>query len=75
MGNGRTKQGHNAITKYLIDRSFKAVHRSHHDMNRRVEELLSLFRVEVSNQLGRIFNVGKQNGDDLAFAFQGTAGG
>jgi hypothetical protein len=56
----RSEDGHNAITQYLIYRTFKAVHRLHHHVNGRVEKLLSIFRVEASNQLGRIFDVGKQ---------------
>jgi hypothetical protein len=41
----------------------------------RVEELLGGFGVEPANQLGRIFQVGEQHGDLLAFAFQRAAGG
>src|SRR5262245_28340892 len=51
------------------------MHRLHHDMNRRIEKFLGLFRVEVPNKFGRVFEVGKQDGDLLAFAFEGTAGG
>ena len=41
----------------------------------RIEEALGVFGVEVANQLDRAFQVGKQHGDLLALAFQGTAGG
>jgi hypothetical protein len=41
----------------------------HHGVQRRIEELLRLFRVEVPDQLGRVFDVGKQDRDLLAFAF------
>ncbi len=44
-------------------------------MDSRIEEFLGIFRVEVGDQLGRIFDVGKEDGDLLAFAFEGTAGG
>ena len=47
----------------------------HHDVDGRVEELLGIFRVEVLDQLGRVFDVGKADGDLLAFPFEGTAGG
>jgi hypothetical protein len=38
-------------------------------MDSRIEELLGGFRVEVFDQLGGVFEVGKQDGDLLAFAF------
>ena len=44
-------------------------------MQRRIEELLGRFRVEVRDQLGRALEVGKQHRDLLALAFQGAAGG
>jgi hypothetical protein len=44
-------------------------------MNRRVEEFLGSLRVEVPDQLGGVFDVGKQDGHLLAFAFQGATGG
>ena len=47
----------------------------YHNVNGRIEELLGIFRVEVFDQLGGVFDVGKQYGDLLPFAFEGTAGG
>jgi hypothetical protein len=69
------EDGHHTITEHLIHRAFKAVHRVHHDVNGRVEELLGGFRVEVPNQLGGVFDVTEHHRDLLALAFQGTAGG
>ncbi len=40
-----------------------------------VQKLLGVFGVEVSDQLGGVFDVGKADGDLLAFAFQRTAAG
>jgi hypothetical protein len=40
-----------------------------------IEEFLGIFGVEVFDQLGGVFDVGKQNGDDLAFALKGIARG
>ena len=74
VGNGRAKQGHNAIAEHLVHRALEAVHGVHHVVQRRVEELLGSFWVETANQFGGIFQVGKQHGDLLALAFQGTAG-
>jgi hypothetical protein len=47
----------------------------HHNVNGRVKEFLSIFRVEVSDEFSGVFDVGKQHGDLLAFTFQGTARG
>ena len=75
MGDRCPKDRHDAVPKDLIHRAFKAVDGFHHDMDGRVEELLGVFWVKVADQLGRVFDVGKQHGDLLAFAFQGTPGG
>ena len=40
-----------------------------------VQELLGGLRVEILDELGRVFDVGEQHRDLLAFAFQGAAGG
>ena len=75
MGNGGAKQGHNAVAQHLVHRALVAVHRVHHAVNGRVEELLGGFGVEVLDELGGVFDVGKQHRDLLAFAFEGSAGG
>ncbi len=51
--------GHNAVTEHLIHGAFKSVHGVHHNVDGRIEELLGIFRIEVLNQLGGIFDVGK----------------
>jgi hypothetical protein len=47
----------------------------HHDVDGRVEEFLGIFRVKVPNQLGGVFDVGKQDGDDLALTLKAGLGG
>ena len=47
----------------------------HHDVNGRIEELLGRFRIKVSDQLRRVFDIGKTDRDLFAFTFEGTAGG
>src|SRR5262245_51692589 len=75
MGYRRSKQGHNAITQHLVHGAFVAVHRLHHQMQSRVEEVPRRLRIEAGNQLRRALEVGKQHRDLLALAFQsGTAG-
>ncbi len=73
MGNRCPEDGHNAVTQYLVHRPFKAVDSVHHDVDGRIEELLGGFRIKVPDQLGRVFDVGKHDGDLFAFAFQGAA--
>ena len=74
VGHRRPKQGHNAIAQDLIHRPLKAVHGVHHVLQRGIEEALRGFGVEVTDQLRRALEVGKEHRDLLALAFQGTAG-
>jgi hypothetical protein len=75
MGNGGTKQGHNAIAEDLVDGALEAVHGVHHMVDGRIEELLGRFRVEPPDEFRWVFEVGKQHRDVLALTFQdGTHG-
>ena len=74
MRDRRAKQGHNAITHDLVHGPFIAVHGRHHVLEHRVEELARLLRVAVGQQLHRAFEVGKQDRDLLALAFQRATG-
>src|SRR5262245_28095247 len=47
----------------------------HHAFEHGVEELAGLLRVSVSQKLHRSLQVGEENGDLLALAFQGGLGG
>ena len=51
------------------------MHRGHHALQHRVEELTGFFGVTVGQQGQGAFEVGKQHGDVLALAFQGGARG
>jgi hypothetical protein len=75
VGNGGAKQRHNAIAEHLVDGALEAVHRVHHMVDGRIEELLGGFGVEAPDQLGRVLDVGKQHGDLLTLAFQSGARG
>ena len=68
MGNRRAEEGHEAISEHLIHRALVAMHRRHHAVHRRIEELLGGFRVEPGDQLRRAFDVREKDGDVLAFA-------
>ena len=71
----RPEEGHDAIAQHLVHRPLKAVHGVHHALQRRIEECLGGFRVEIADQLRGAFEVGKQHGDLFALACQGTSGG
>ena len=75
MGQGRAKERHDAIAHDLVDRALVAVHGGHHAFQDGIEELPGLLGVALGQQFHGAFEVGKQHGDLLALAFQGTAGG
>ena len=54
---------------------FIAVHGVHHALQHRVEELARLLGIAVSQQFHRALQVGKEDGDLLALAFEGGLGG
>ena len=74
MGQGGTKQRHDAVAHDLVDGPLVAMHRGHHVFQDRIEELPGLLGVALGQEFHGALQVGKQHGDLLAFAFQGTAG-
>ena len=74
MGQGRTKERHDAVAHDLVDGALVAMHRGHHVFQDGVEELPGLLGIALGQQFHGAFEVRKQHGDLLAFAFQGTAG-
>jgi hypothetical protein len=74
VGNGGAKEGHNAVAEHLVDGTLEAVHSVHHVVEGGIEELLGGFGIEAPDKLRRVLEVGKEHGDLLALAFQGTAG-
>jgi hypothetical protein len=75
VGQWRPEESHDAVAQHLVHRPLKAVHGVHHALQRRIEEGLGGFRVEVADQLRGAFEVGEQYGDLFTLAFQGTSGG
>ena len=69
---GGAEQSHDAVAHDLIHGAFVAMYRVHHNMDGRIEELLGGFRIEVSDDLGRVFDVRKQDSDLFAFALKLT---
>ena len=69
VGQGGTKQRHDAIPHDLVDGPLVAVHSGHHVCQDRIEELPGLLGIALGQQFHGAFEVGKQHGDLLAFAF------
>ena len=69
------EQRHDAVAHDLVDGAVVAVHRLHHPLDDGIEQLARLFRIAVREQLHRALDVGEQNGDLLALAFDAGAGG
>jgi hypothetical protein len=69
------EQRHDPIAHDLVDGALVAVHRGHHALQHRVEELAGLLGVAVGEQLHRALEVSEQHRDLLAFSFEGAFGG
>ena len=74
VGDRGAKQGHDAIAQHLVDGALEAMHGVHHDVQGWVQEPPSLFRVKTLDQFRRAFDVGEEDRDLFALAFQGMAG-
>ena len=70
VGEGRAEEGHDAVAHHLIHCAFVAMHRFHHQLQDRIENLPRLFRVAVGHQFHRPPEVGEEDGHLLPFAFE-----
>ena len=68
MGDWRTEQREDAVTRGLRDVSAVAADRVDHQLECRVNDAPRFFGVEVLLELGRALDVGEQRGDRLALA-------
>jgi hypothetical protein len=75
MGNGGAEECHDPIAHDLVDRALIAVYRVHHALKDRVEELAGFFGITIGQQFHRSLQVGKEDRNLLAFAFEGGLGG
>jgi hypothetical protein len=71
----RAEQRHDPIAHDLVDRALVAVDGLHHPLEHRVEELARLLGIAIGEQLHRSLEVGEEDRDLLALAFQGGLGG
>jgi hypothetical protein len=75
VGDRSAKQGHNAIAQHLIDGALKAVHCCHHVLEGGIEELLGGFWVEATDELGGVFDIGKEHRYLFAFTSKSNTRG
>jgi hypothetical protein len=73
VGDRRTEDRHDAVTEDLIHRALVSMHGIDHDLLQRVEYRTDRLGVEVLHQVGRTLDVGKEDGDLLAFALDRSA--
>ena len=72
MGDRRTEQGHDAIAHDLVDRPLVAMHRLHHALQHRVQQLPGVLGVALGQEFHGASEVGKQHGHELALTFEGA---
>jgi len=75
MGKRRPKQRHDAVAHDLVHGPLVAVHGGHHAFQDGIEEPLGFLGITLGEQFHRALEVGKQDGDLLALAFEGAARG
>ena len=75
VGQRRAEERHDPVAHDLVDGALVAVDGLHHPLEDRVEELPRLLGVAVGQQLHRALQVGEEDRDLLALAFQGGLGG
>src|SRR5713101_288315 len=74
MGQGGAKQGHDAVAHDLVDGAVITVDGLDHSCQHWIEQLARLLRVSISQQLHRTLEVGEEDRDLLALAFQRALG-
>jgi hypothetical protein len=71
MGHRRPEERHDAVAHDLVHRALVAVDGLHHPLEDGVQQLPSVFRVPIRQQLHRALEVGEEHGDLLPLAFEG----
>jgi hypothetical protein len=70
VGEGGAEEGHDAVAHDLVDGTLVLVNGFHHALENGIQQLTRLFGVALGEQLHGSLEVGKQDGDLLALAFQ-----
>jgi hypothetical protein len=71
VGEGRAEEGHDPVAHHLVDGALVAMDRLHHPLEDGIEQRPRLFGVAISEQLHGALEVGEQDRDLLALAFEG----
>ena len=75
MGDRSTKNSHDTITGELVDGSLIPVDLIHQDFEATVNDFVDFFRVKHFCDSRIVGHIGKQNGYQFSFSFNGAAGG
>ncbi len=71
----RAEQRHDAVAHDLVDRALVTVDRLHHPLEDRVQQLPALLGIALGQELHGALEVGEEDGDLLALAFERALGG
>ena len=69
VGNGCPKKGHDPVALNLVDRTFVLVHGIDHALERGLEKLRRIFRVQILGDLGRSTDICEKHCDPLTLTF------
>jgi hypothetical protein len=72
VGEGRAEERHDSVAHDLVNCAFVAMHRLHHSLEDRVEDLARLLGIAVGQQLHGALEVGEEYGYLLALTFEGA---
>jgi len=74
VGQGRPEERHDAVAHHLIHGALVVMDGVHHQCEHGIEELARLLGVAVGEELHGALEVGEEDGDLLALAFEGGLG-
>jgi hypothetical protein len=69
VGERRTEKRHDAVAHDLVDGALVVMHRLHHALEHRIEQLTRLLRVALDKKLHRALHVCEEHRHLLALAF------
>jgi len=75
MRERRAEERHDPVAHHLVDGPLVVVHGLHHTFEHGIEELPGFLGVAVGQQLHRSLEVGEEDRDLFALAFEGALGG
>jgi len=73
VSNGRAEQGKDTIAQQLGDIAFITMHGFHHQHEGGINEAAGFFRIEIFDERGRVFDIGKEGGDSFTLTLSGAA--